>query len=223
MSANNRATGALDLRPVLPPVRDQGQRNTCVAFAVSAAHEVARAAGKVAAEDLSEEALYWGCKRIDGNWGPGSRFTSAAAALSRWGQPLESVWPYDETLPDGGPYHPPTPPEASTWFRSGLRQVSLDAAELRDCLDGGASVALELVLFDTFFTPGATGIVLEPPAGAPPRGRHAVLAVGYDAGSLLVRNSWGNAWALRGYAWLSNAYVLHHGRSAWIIDAGVVR
>ena len=207
---------------MLSPIRDQGQRNTCVAFAVSAAHEVARAAGKAVIEDLSEEALYWGCKRIDGNWNPGSRFVSAATALGRWGQPSESIWPYDQTRTDGVPHHPPTPPAASTWFRSGLRQIALDATELRTHLDSGAPVALELVLFDTFLTPDASGVIVEPPSGAPTRGRHAVLAVGYDTDSLLIRNSWGDTWALGGYAWLSDGYTLRHGRSAWVIDARAV-
>jgi hypothetical protein len=90
---------------------------------------------------------------------------------------------------------------------------------LRDYLDNGASIALELVLFDTFFIPGSAGDIADPPMGALPRGRHAVLAAGHNVSSLLIRNSWGNTWGLNGYAWLSDGYVLRHGRSAWVIDS----
>src|SRR3989442_11222287 len=83
------------LRSLMPPVRDQGARPTCVAFAVSAAHELSRTGGSVVFEDLSEEALYWGCKQHDRRTTPGTSFSSAHAALVQWGQPAEEVWPYD--------------------------------------------------------------------------------------------------------------------------------
>ena len=54
-------------------------------------------------EDLSEEALYWGCKIIDGNWRSGTSFDSAAAALGATGQPLEAVWPYEPRRARGDP------------------------------------------------------------------------------------------------------------------------
>ena len=49
------------------------------------------------------------------------------------------------------------------------------------------------------------------------RGGHAVLVVGYDdqrrigsqRGSLLIHNSWGDAWGDGGYGWLPYAYVTH--------------
>jgi hypothetical protein len=85
------APGNADMRELLPPAHDQGQRGTCVAFAVTAAHELARAAGAAVSEDLSEEALFWGCKLIDGNWRSGTSFSSASAALGATGQPLEAV------------------------------------------------------------------------------------------------------------------------------------
>src|SRR5690348_5225320 len=98
----------IDLRPLFPPVGDQGMRGTCVAFAVTSAHEIVLFKRTGTLHDLSEEALYWHCKQIDGDQDSGTSFDSAAAALKQHGQPTEEKWPYDgvrdETAPD---YTPP--------------------------------------------------------------------------------------------------------------------
>jgi C1A family cysteine protease len=211
------APGGADLRALLAPVRDQGERGTCVAFAVTAAHEVARAAGARVVEDLSEEALYWSCKVIDGNWRTGTMFTSAAAALAASGQPLEAVWPYDPRRASGVAYAPPAPPGAD-WHRSGMDPVALDLVGVRAELDAGRPVVLGVVVFDTLFLPSAAGRIEAPPAGSPARGRHAVLAVGHDAEELLIRNSWGPTWGLDGYGWLTDEYAERHVREAWVIE-----
>jgi C1A family cysteine protease len=202
---------------MLPPVRDQGERGTCVAFAVTAAHEVARAAGVAISEDLSEEALFWGCKIIDGNWESGTSFGSAAAAVGSTGQPLEAIWPYEPRRGAGTRYDPPRKP-AEDWHKSGLGQAPVDLAPVRTEIDAGRPTVLGLTVFDTLFMPSSAGRIDAPAAGSPARGRHAVLAVGHDADGLLIRNSWGTTWALGGYGWLSNEYAEHHLREAWIIQ-----
>lgn len=210
----------VDLGASLPPIRDQGQRGTCLAFAVTAGHEVSRGRG-AAADDLSEEALYWGCKRTDGNWRSGTTFTSAAVAFGRWGQPVEADWPYDVRRAEGLADSPPSRAGGAGWFRSGLRRTAVSLSDVRTHLDGGTPVLLGLTVFDTFYGPDAQGHIADPPVGARARGRHAVVAVGHQAGELLIRNSWGTTWALGGYAWIGDGYVGSHAGSAWVIDASV--
>jgi C1A family cysteine protease len=205
------------MRALLPPVRDQGQRGTCVAFAVTAAHEVGRAEGIAVSEDLSEEALFWGCKLIDGNWNSGTSFGSAATAIGATGQPLEAVWPYDPRRAVGIRYDPPAKPTAD-WHTSGLEPAHVDLAEVRAEIDAGRPVVLGLTVFDTLFRPTAAGRIDVPPAGSPARGRHAVVAVGHDTDSVLIRNSWGTTWALGGYGWLSDDYAGRHISEAWVIQ-----
>lgn len=91
----------------MPPVRDQGERGTCLAFAVTAAHEVARAHVMGIVEDLAEETLYWGCKQIDGDTDDGTYLDSTVVALRQWGQPTESHWPYDGARKMDASYIPP--------------------------------------------------------------------------------------------------------------------
>ena len=208
----------VDLRPAFLKIRDQGQRGTCVAFAVTSAHEYERSGGGIAAEQLSEEALYWGCKVVDGNWRKGTQFASASAALSTTGQPLEAVWPYDERRAHGVAYSPPTPPDAS-WHTSSLIAMAADTGTVRAVLDLGRPVVIGAVVFDSMYRPTTRGRVNPPPAGAVSRGRHALLAVGYNADALLVRNSWGTTWGLGGYGWLTDAYLARYLTAAWAIDA----
>src|SRR5712692_5566143 len=146
---------SVDLRPRLPAVKDQGPRGTCVAFAVTAAHEAERAQGGPVVEDLAEEVLYWGCKQVDGNYTPGTSFASAGVALARWGQPDESLWPYDPFRVDtDASYVPPSGALGPSVCRQArLTQVALDVAVIRDYLARDRIVLLGLVLNDVFDDP----------------------------------------------------------------------
>lgn len=209
-----------DLRQYLPPILDQGQRPTCLAFAVTAAHELARAGGFAVNEDLSEEALYWGCKRHDRDRLPGTSFVSATAALARSGQPLEAVWPYDPTHDDTISRPPPVKPGPS-WHRTRLVRIKLSTDRLRAELARGRAIALGIVLTAGFRMLNGNRVP-QPQAGEQTFGRHAVLSVGYqdgspdpNAGAFIIRNSWGETWGSRGYAWLPYTYVKALGQEAW--------
>lgn len=73
------APGAMgaDMRSLLPPVRDQGERSTCRAFAVTGAHEFARAAGIPVTEHLSE-----GSAALDAKGGARQQDTTVAFPLA---------------------------------------------------------------------------------------------------------------------------------------------
>jgi C1A family cysteine protease len=208
---------SVDFRQSLPKVRDQGERPTCLAFAVTAAHELAHAK----ANHLSEESLYWGCKRLDNDDSPGSTFVSAAGALDRWGQCLEETWPYDRTDSSA----PPEPPEHTTpgddsWSRGQLDQEVFELERVKTVLRSGEVVVLGLLLTSGFFRPD-DGRIPVPRVDDPLWGGHAVLVAGYrdqDA-SLVVRNSWGSSWGDDGYALLPYEYFRQLGRDAWIVTA----
>src|SRR2546421_7994460 len=91
----------VDLRGELGEARDQRQRPTCLAFAVSAAHEASRKS----AEYLSTEALFYcGAQRSHRDPKRGLSPTVVGETLKEDGQPVETAWPY---LPDT--------PDAATW------------------------------------------------------------------------------------------------------------
>src|SRR6266404_7343035 len=80
-------------------VKDQGDRPTCVAFAVSSLHEYWRDVSNGQQDaiqlDLSEEFLYYGCKQRDGLRGStGTTIDAASLWLRLKGQCLETLHPY---------------------------------------------------------------------------------------------------------------------------------
>lgn len=82
--------------------------------------------------------------------------------------------------------------------------------EICASLDLDRPVIVALQLTRTFFVPNADGLITHN-ATDPVVGSHAVIAVGHGqsstAGCLLIRNSWGHAWALGGYAFVEEPYV----------------
>ena len=96
---------AVRLMDNMPPVRDQGQRGTCVAFATVALREFLNDCR----EDLSEQFLYWACKQLDGLPEPGTYIHTAMSALAEYGVCTESIWPYNPVQTDDEAQGPPPP------------------------------------------------------------------------------------------------------------------
>jgi hypothetical protein len=96
----------------MPPIRHQLQRGTCVAHAALAAYEhYLNISG--AGRDLSEQFLYWNCKRSDGiPNSPGTWLGVAMPLLHRDGCCEEATWPYVGTDISGNEGQGPPPPGA---------------------------------------------------------------------------------------------------------------
>jgi C1A family cysteine protease len=222
---NDDLPDRVDLRSSLPTIRDQGARSTCLAFAVTAAHEVIRNGQSGIIEDLSEEVLYWGCKQVDGDREPGSVFTSASAALMQWGQPLEELWPYNDNRDDTDlSYKPPDGAlDGATCFKAPMRRIPANIQSIKTWLSRGYSVALGIILCQGFYIP-FQGTIPMPTSDEELTEGHAVLVVGYENGSvsgegfLILRNSWGLDWGEEGYGYLPFAYVDLYGAEAWIVE-----
>jgi C1A family cysteine protease len=213
----------VDYRSRLQLIRDQGERPTCLAFAVTSAHEDARASEENHHnEDLSEEALYWGCKTIDGNPSPGSRFESAASALRRWGQPNENVWPYDPAVDDSRPRSlPPGVLVTNEWYRRQMQPIATALEDVKAQLVASQLVLMGLTLTYGFFVP-IRGRIRDPLPAEATFGGHAVVAVGFDqmdrtvTPHFIIRNSWGFSWGDDGYGYLPYGYFNRYAISCWV-------
>ena len=197
-----------DLRPLFGPVRDQGSRPTCLAFAASDAHAGVREGW---APLSCEFAFYRAQQRAMRPPSAGATLPHMLDALRYDGQPDESGWPYVSTSPtDAATWRPPASP-GPLFARDGQQSPASFAAACGH-LAAGCPVMLLIALSASFFTPTATGVVV-PGAGEVPQPslRHAVIGVarglvdGEEA--ILVRNSWGPGWGLNGHAWVTEPFV----------------
>lgn len=193
-----------DLRHLFGSVREQGPRQTCMAFAASDTHAAVRPHW----EPLSCEYVYCHALQHDGGTpGEGVTLWGMMTAIEKDGQPYEAAWPYLSALPsDLTQWKPPT--KVGQLFRRASEERL--ATELYTLLDDSSPVIVIMTLLKAFDKPGLGGIVTgnEPIIRAR---RHAVIAVGHGRqGSeklMLVRNSWGELWGINGYAWLAEAYL----------------
>jgi Papain family cysteine protease len=196
----------IDLRASFGPVRDQGARPTCLAFAASDVHAASRGPWR----PLSCEFAFYHAQRRAGR--PPSAGTTLSAmlmALKHDGQPLESEWPYLEKLPDdAGDYGPPA---VTALFRRDGEARPEGFEEIVTRLQAGQPPVVLMMISDAFYLPNEAGVVFASPGEGPdPARRHAVVAVGCGiAGgqnAILIRNSWGPDWGLNGHAWLAESF-----------------
>lgn len=197
----------LDMSVELGPARSQGLRSTCMAFAMSDLNRVLADAPDV----LSAEFLYQTAGALTPAWKPGMglRTTEAIQATHSPGQPLEVHFPYEAVDPTH--IARPTAPAGSTVFGSRLSGRSRTTQAVVDELSRGNPVGLVTRVTLGLFSPTAGVVPHE--TNVVPNAFHALLAVGWGTDQfsgmrhVLIRNSWGTAWALAGHAWLPEPFI----------------
>jgi len=210
----------VDHAPDLLPVRDQGRRGTCLAFAATAVHEHARLRRRgIGCPELSVELLFWRCKQLDGQPGQdGTNLAAARDALADPGQCEESLWPYDPARSHASEYTPPAAATMPDHLRRGtLSSLIATAERASEAVREGETVLAGIELWDSFYECDAGE--LQPPAGDLDGARHAVCLVGVDevSDAVKLRNSWGTNWGENGYAWLGKAALAAVLIEAWTI------
>jgi len=219
---------AVNLIGQMPPIRDQGSRGTCVAFALSAVHEHhRRLLGQQ--EDLSEQFLYHETKRIDG--APGSCGTwqvKALQVLSAVGACREHVWAYNSAPPCNHNGVPPAAakPDAAQRTCAPVVLAPNDVQGAKSLLASGRILGVSIPVYGSWANSTAvslTGKITMRLAGEPVIAGHAMCLVGYQdhpdhpgGGYFILRNSWGPQWAAGsaygpGYGAIPYAYISNDG------------
>lgn len=198
----------LDFRATLLGVRDQGPRPTCLAHAVTAAHEHARGSGVY----LSPEYLHF--------FADTSSLSSArsvdqmAKALHSDGQAQEVDCPY---LP-ADPLPGWKPPYGVPVLKYASEPKMPDASSVELMIRAGRAPILGITLPESFFDLYAPWLI---PSGGRIRGLHAVTCAGLGRHQgdriFLIRNSWGVDWGDGGYAWLDDDFLLRHLKQVMLL------
>jgi len=210
------------------PIKDQGRRVTCVAFATVAALEHKRGPhpGPL---DLAEQYLYWAAKQSHHDKDKtveGSTLICAQDALEKSGVCEETLWRYDPNLdPQNVTHASKHHPSSGAHADASTRKCPCNdyestmvgkAARLYDVLASGRVAAMTFGVYKdsasatdhncNTLTAERSGRILLPPKGAVATMGHAVCVVAFvpsptataGGGWFVFRNSWGTGWARNG-------------------------
>ena len=217
-------------------VKDQKMLGSCVKIAVTALkewqetfeHDQEVSNGKKdhrkgVEYDLSESWVYWNAKKID-PWPTeeGTSIRYAMKVLNKIGVPTEKAWPYNDTV-IGEPARWAPMVAKWAWISDYWRINNLQ--ELKIALQK-TPIPIGIACFREIFYVGSNGIVAYPLNPNDMYGGHAVLAVGFNEDTQLIKfkNSWGKNWGDDGYGYISYDYVKDYLWDAWAAtDISVTR
>ena len=191
----------VDLRSKFGPVEQQGAPNSCVAHAATS---VAEATLRVS--DLSRLFVYWNARTYTNTTTRDSGTTprNAMRAISQYGAPGETLWPYDlsqlHVKPSAAAF------DAGQPLRTRIKayQSVTTFAAMKAAMDQGLPVMFSFSVPDTFVSVTKwTGV--QPGVSATTKwiGSHCMVACGYDDGTKMVlcRNTFGTGWGQDGYCY----------------------
>jgi C1A family cysteine protease len=193
----------VDLSAGCSAVEDQGQLGSCTANALAGNLEFLEKKAGQRVTNLSRLFIYYNERAMEGTISEdaGAAIRDGVKSLVKLGVCGESKWPYKiakfTNKPSPACYKQAVSHEVTSYHRVvGLRQM-------RQCLAEGFPFVFGFSVYEGFESDAVakTGKLNLPEPSEKQLGGHAVCAVGYDdsASRLLVRNSWGADWGIKGY------------------------
>ena len=221
----------VDLRPHCSPVEDQGNLGSCTANAIAGAIEfleepaqlntsgvgeamvaALRTVASPPIVDASRLFIYYNERVIEHtvSQDAGAMIRDGVKSCAQTGWCNEKLWPYKIGLFAA---HPPSAAynDAAKRKISSYQRVA-DLNSMKSTLATGFPVIFGFTVYESFESQAvaATGVVPMPNLTKERvLGGHAVLCVGYDDPTqrIIVRNSWGESWAMAGYFTMPYAYI----------------
>lgn len=209
---------SINLIPGCSPVTDQKSLGSCVANALgSGLREFLMLKNKQPLIRVSRLFLYYYERLIEGtvDEDAGAEIKSGMIVLKKVGVCPENMDPYDIAKFK----EVPTQQEIAEAAKYKIAEYTLlkSLNDIKKCLAEGYPVAFGMDCYSQFMSEECrkTGVVKMPAPGEKSLGGHCVLAVGFEdrvdwrgGGYVLVRNSWGPEFGLKGYFKLSYSYFL---------------
>lgn len=215
----------VDLRPHMPQVYDQGSLGSCTANALGAAFQFEQMKRNKPNFMPSRLFIYYNERVVENTVAEdgGAMIRTGIKTMVDAGVCPESMWKYfigrftRKPCPDC--YKNALENQVTEYLRISPHTIQ----GVKECLTDGYPVVFGFTLYESIMTEEVknSGMVPVPTMNDKPIGGHAVMAVGYDESKecLIVRNSWGNDWGLRGYFYLPYWYIVTRNASAdfWTI------
>jgi len=210
----------VDLRPSCPRVHEQGHPLTCTAHAVAGAFQFETRRLKLKDFPPSRLFIYYNTVAlVHSQHRQAINLRSALKAVARLGVCPENNWPFSLTKaamakkPNERAYRIAEHHKITRYERimMGRRSREEFVRLLKNRLAEGYPFVFSFLIHESFESDhvAKTGVMPMPKRGESVKGWHAVMAVGYDEHHrrVLIRNSWGWSWGLKGYFWMPYDYI----------------
>lgn len=194
---------SVDMSPLFPGIRDQGQEGACTGFATAGLRETlwGSSTGQKLDHRLSPAYLYARTRMAEGTFpfDDGATMADEFAVLSGFG-----VCPEDDLKYTGDPAEGPTPlcDAAAVAYRVGepLRVDRSTPDSVKAVLAAGMPVGISIPVYQSFEATGWDGVVALPNAAKEALlGGHGLFLMGYDSRGYLGANSWNTTWGDHGF------------------------
>lgn len=195
-----------DLRSFDTPIRNQGSRPWCTAFATIGAMENLAKRIYGIGLDLSEIHHFK-------SYGVYQTTPSLNAAKTQ-GLIDEEAWPYYGNRKLG----------AGSKIRSRLtdsKKIQLTLSDVVQSIQSQQPVVINLIVNSSFMNPKSGGIVVP---GGLQHGGHAIALTGVvldqrvaSGGYFIIKNSWGSSWGNQGYGYIPFSYCKYSSCYAWSV------
>lgn len=157
--------------------------------------------------------IYYATRSLEGTTkvDAGAQIRNAIKAVSHFGYPLESSWPYrTANFTKKPPVRLYKAAEKEKIRR--YERVKRDLRHFKSLLTQGLPIVIGFSVYESIYQQKVTktGFIPLPKGREKLDGGHAVLVVGYSdsKNALVIRNSWGTSWGEAGYGYLPYDYIL---------------
>jgi C1A family cysteine protease len=214
---------SVDLRPLCPPVYNQGNLESCTANAIAAAIEYNQMQTGKQSFVPSRLFIYYNERVLEGSTKQdgGAMIRNGIKTVARLGAPPENVWPYDESAVFTQP-HPDAYAAAKLDLVTVYSRVRQTLPLIQASLAEGFPIVFRYTCFPSMDHTWQDGVIPMPGPAEPEDGGHCMLIVGYNNANrkFLVRNSWGMGWGQQGYGTMPYDYILS---PQWTTDLWTIR
>ena len=201
---------SVDLSSQCSAVEDQGQLGSCTANALVGNLEFLEKKSGKPVTNLSRLFIYYNERVMEGTVkeDAGAMIRDGVKSLANQGVCAEKQWPYTISKFAQQPSASCVKAALNRKVVSYHRLLSLQ--DMKKCLAEGYPFVFGFSVYEGFESPAVakTGMLDLPQPGERQLGGHAIMAVGYTESTqrLLIRNSWGADWGLKGYFTMPYAY-----------------